>query len=202
MPFITFEGPDGAGKTTHIRLLAEYLRLNGYTPAITREPGGTQLGNSIRELVLGSGCANISGLAEMLLIAAARAQHADELIRPLVAQGQLVICDRYIDSSLAYQGYALALGVSQVLEANQIAIQGLWPDLTILLMLSPEHAFARSKRGRADRIESRGLGYYRKVCQGYMEVARMFPERIKVVDVDRPLAQVQQDIRDIVDKVL
>lgn len=202
MPFITFEGPDGAGKTTHIRLLADYLQSNGTAPLVTREPGGTQLGNSIRTLVLGSECDNISPLAEMLLIAAARAQHADELLRPQLAQGRLVICDRYIDSSLAYQGYALGLGIEQVLQVNQVATQGLWPDLTILLMLSPEAAFARSRRGSVDRIESRGLDYYRRVCQGYREVARIFPDRIAVVDVDRPLAQVQQEIRSIVNAVL
>lgn len=202
MPFVTFEGPDGAGKTTHIRLLAEHLRTIGRVPVISREPGGTQLGNSIRDLVLGSGYTNISPLTEMLLIAAARAQHVDEILRPQLMRGELVICDRYIDSSLAYQGYGLGLGIEQVLRVNQVAVQGLWPDLTILLMLSPEAAFARSRRSTTDRIEDRGLDYYRRVCEGYSSIAQMFPERIEVVDVDRPLALVQKDIRAIIERLV
>jgi dTMP kinase len=197
MSFITFEGPDGAGKTTHIRLLADYLLEHGYQPLVTREPGGTLLGDEIRSLVLGSQAYQTAPMAELLLLTAARAQHISEVLRPQLAGQRLVLCDRYIDSSLAYQGVALGLGWDVVQQVNDLAVGGLWPDLTILLDVPPDVAYQRSslQRSRPDRIESRGLDYYRQVCAGYQLVAKRFPQRVYTIDATRPVAVVQEDVR-------
>lgn len=204
MPFITFEGADGAGKTTHIQLLADHFAQQGYPVLVTREPGGTQLGNEVRALVLGKADRPISPLAEAMLMAAARAQHVDEVLKPCLAEGRLILCDRYIDSSLVYQGVALGLGLDLVISINEPAMAGLWPDLTILLDVSPEVAYERSILGRqdADRIESRGLAYYRQVCAGYQSLAAKWPERFCVIDANRPLVVVQADVLQAVSSIL
>lgn len=204
MPFITFEGADGSGKTTHIQRLAAYFGQQGRPVLVTREPGGTKLGNEIRPMVLGKDERNVSPMAEMLLMAAARAQHVSEVLRPGLAEDKLIFCDRYIDSSLVYQGVALGLGLDLVANINDIIVEGLWPDLTILLWVPPEVAYERSilMRQQADRIESRGLVYYRQVCTGYRLIAEKWPERIKVVDANRPVDVVHRDILRLVDSIL
>ncbi len=197
--FITFEGPDGSGKSTQIRLLADQLRQAGRIVLLTREIGGTPLGENIRALVQHQDQVAIDPLAEMLLIAAARAQHVEQVIRPSLQQSQLVLSDRYVDSSLVYQGYALGVGWEKVRQVNEAAISGLWPDLTILLMLEPEEAYRRSTAGQlADRIESRGLAYYRQVCAGYALLAERFPERVHAVDASRGVSVIQHEISAIV----
>ena len=203
MPFITFEGPDGSGKTTHIRLAAEKLAAAGYPLLVSREPGGTALGDEIRSLLMVREDP-ISPTAEMLLLAAARAQHVNERIQPYLAQGGLVLCDRYIDSSIVYQGYALGLGMDRVQAINEVATGGLWPDLTILLLLSSEEAYARSQweHQPADRFENRGLEYYRLVCSGYEAIASRFPERVRVVRADRPKPEVHREIMQLIDGFL
>lgn len=201
--FISFEGPDGSGKTTHIRLLADHLRQRGLNVCCTREPGGTGLGDKIRPLVLDHQREPVSPVAEMLLIAAARAQHVELVLRPRLRAGDVVLTDRYIDSSLVYQGHGLDLGWERVQQVNEIAIAGLWPDLTILLMLTPEDAYNRSARSRqADRIESRGQQYYRKVCAGYQLLQQRFPERVRALDVSKPVGLVHAEIIDLVDSCL
>jgi dTMP kinase len=204
MPFITFEGADGSGKTTHIQQLATFFGQQGRPVLVTREPGGTKLGNEIRAMVLGDNERNVSPMAEMLLIAAARAQHVSEVLQPGLAEGKLILCDRYIDSSLVYQGVALGVGLDLVANINNMVVDGLWPDLTILLDVPPEVAYERSilMRRQADRIESRGLAYYRQVCAGYRLIAQKWPERIKVVDANRPVATVHRDIRRVVSSIL
>lgn len=197
--FITFEGLDGSGKSTQIRLLAEQLRQAGRRILLTREIGGTPLGENIRALVQHQDQVAIDPMAEMLLIAAARAQHVEQVIRPHLQQSQVVLSDRYVDSSLVYQGYALGIGWEKVRQVNEAAISGLWPDLTILLMLEPEEAYRRSTTGQlADRIESRGLGYYRQVCAGYALLAERFPKRVHTVDASRGVSVIQQEISAIV----
>ncbi len=204
MPFITFEGVDGAGKTTHIRLLASQLEKLGYPVLLTREPGGTRLGNEIRSMVLGSGDVPISPMAEMALIAAARAQHVDEVLIPALKAGKIILCDRYVDSSLVYQGLALGLGLELVAEVNERVVRGVWPQLTLLLDVPPALAFERSivNRQKADRIESRGLEYYTEVCNGYRLLAQKWPERIRIIDAQRPIHLVQREILAIVKSIL
>lgn len=200
MPFITFEGADGSGKTTHINLLANYFEQQKRPILVTREPGGTKLGNTIRNLVLSGAENNITAMAEMLLIAAARAEHVEKVLRPALEADKVILCDRYIDSSLVYQGIGLNLGLDLVAKINDIIVGGLWPDLTIILDVTPEEAYQRSivARRQADRIESRGLDYYRQVCKGYRSLAHKWPERIRLVDSSRPQGLVHQDIVEII----
>lgn len=177
--FITFEGVDGAGKSTQLQLLARRLQAAGYTVVTSREPGGTPLGETIRRLLLARefepGIA-----AEVLLLAAARAAHVEKVIRPALASGAVVLLDRYTDSSLAYQGGASAAGVEAVLQINEFATGGLWPDLTILLDLPVEMAWSRLGR-QPDRMESRGLSYQERVRAAYLQLATRWPERVAVV---------------------
>jgi dTMP kinase len=177
--FVTFEGVDGSGKSTQARLLAERLRSEGREVVLTREPGGTPVGERIRELLLhGEGMAP---WAEATLFAAARAQLVDEVIRPALARGAHVIADRYLDSSLAYQGVARGLGVERVLELNLLATSGLLPDRTFLLVLPPEDAAAR-RGDQPDRIEQEGAAFAEDVDRAYREIARVFAKRVAVVD--------------------
>ena len=177
--FITFEGVDGSGKSTQARLLAERLRSDGREVVSTREPGGTALGEQVRELLLHSD--EVAPWTEAALFSAARAQLVEEVIGPALARGADVVCDRYLDSSLAYQGVARGLGVDRVLQVNLAVTAGLLPDRTFLLLVSSDVASAR--RGREpDRIEREGEEFAAAVDRGYKELAEIFPERIVVVD--------------------
>jgi dTMP kinase len=190
--FVTFEGVDGSGKTTQARLLAQGLRTEGREVVDTREPGGTTVGESVRELLLGGGA--VAPWAEAALFAAARAQLVDEVIRPALAQGADVVCDRYIDSSLAYQGIARGLGVERVLELNLLATGGLLPDRTFLLVVPPEQAAERRQR-EPDRIEREGDEFVANVDRAYRELAEVFGQRIVVVDGTQPQEEVAELIR-------
>lgn len=178
--FVSFEGVDGSGKTTQARLLAECLRTDGLEVVETREPGGTALGERVRELVL-HGDTAIGPWAEAGLFAAARAELVEEVIRPALARDAAVVCDRYIDSSLAYQGVVRSLGVEAVLELNLLLVQGLLPDCTFLLAVPAELA-ARRREGPHDRIEREGGGFLAAVGEAYALLARRFSERIVVLD--------------------
>ena len=177
--FITFEGLDGSGKTTQVRLLAARLEAEGVEVVITREPGGTQLGEEIRDLVLHGG--GMAPWAEAALYAASRAQHVEELIRPALARGATVLCDRYVDSSVAYQGVARGLGLDRVLELNLAAVGGLMPDLTILIDIESGRAVARMSEER-DRIEREDDGFHARAADAYRQLAALFPERYVTVD--------------------
>ena len=176
--FVTFEGADGSGKSTQAELLREALSAEGRDVFLTREPGGTELGERIRTLVLDG--PDMAAWAEAALFAASRAQHVEEVIRPALARGADVICDRYVDSSLAYQGIGRGLGVEEVLELNLRATRGLLPDTTVLLLLDPATAAARA--GDTDRLERAGEEFRHSVDLAYRELAERFPERIVVVD--------------------
>jgi len=177
--FVTFEGVDGSGKSTQARLLAERLRSENREVVLTREPGGTEAGERIRELLLhGEG---LAPWAEASLFAAARAQLVDEVIRPALARGADVVSDRYLDSSLAYQGIARGLGVERVLELNLLATSGLLPDRTFLLVLPADEAAGR-REGEPDRIESEGTAFAEEVDRAYREIALVFSKRIVLVD--------------------
>jgi dTMP kinase len=177
--FVTFEGVDGSGKSTQARLLAERLRSAGRDVVLTREPGGTELGEQIRRILLHGG--RVAPWAEAALFAAARAQLVDEVIRPALARGADVVSDRYLDSSLAYQGLARGLGVERVLELNLLATSGLLPDRTFLIAVPPDEAAARQDE-EPDRIEREGLEFVAEVDRAYRELARIFGQRVVVVD--------------------
>jgi dTMP kinase len=189
--FVTFEGLDGSGKTTQAELLRARLEAEGGDVVATREPGGTQLGDSIRELVLHGG--HVVSWAEALLYAASRAQHVEEVIRPALERGAAVVCDRYVDSSVAYQGGGRGLGVERVLDLNRAAVDDLMPDLTFLLELTPEAALARIHRAR-DRIELEDDGFRERAAAAYRELAARFPERIRVLDGTRQADELAEEV--------
>lgn len=190
--FVTFEGVDGSGKSTQARLLAEGLRADGREVVLTREPGGTALGEEVRALLLHG--ERIAPWAEAALFAAARAQLVDEVVRPALARGADVVCDRYLDSSLAYQGIARGLGVERVLELNLLVTSGLLPDRTFLIQVSPVEA-AERRHDEPDRIEREGAGFAEEVDRAYRELARVFAQRVVVVDGARNPQDIAETIR-------
>lgn len=181
--FITFEGCEGVGKSRQIKLLEEYLQLNNIDYYLTREPGGTPVSEQIRNVILDGKNVSMTDECEALLYASARVQLLKEKVKPLLDQGKLVFCDRYIDSSLAYQGYARGLGVDFVEKINDYAIKNFMPDYTIFLNLTPELAFKR-KGGvdKNDRLEQSGMEFHNKVYGGYLELAKRYKERFIVID--------------------
>jgi dTMP kinase len=191
--FVSFEGLDGCGKTTQARLLARALEDTGAEVVLTREPGGTPLGEQIRDLVLHGD--HVAPWAEAALYAAARAQHVEELIRPALARGATVVCDRYVDSSVAYQGAGRELGVDEVLALNLTAVGGLLPDLTFLVEIDIQTALARVG-DKGDRIERAGADFWPRVAEAYRTLTARFPERYVVVDGRRGIDEVAAEIRD------
>ena len=190
--FVTFEGLDGSGKTTQVELLRQHLSQNGREVVTTREPGGTELGERVRELLLQGG--DVSPWAEAALFAAARAELVAEVIGPALERGADVICDRYLDSSLAYQGIARGLGVDQVLALNVNAIRGILPDRTFLLMLARDEA-ARRQETEPDRIEREGGEFQDAVRTAYAELAAIFPGRVVALDASRPPEEIAEEVR-------
>jgi dTMP kinase len=176
--FVTFEGADGSGKSTQAELLRASLAAEGGDVVLTREPGGTELGERIRTLVLDG--PEMAAWAEAALFAASRAQHVEEVIRPALERGADVVCDRYVDSSLAYQGIGRGLGVEEVLELNLRATGGLLPDTTLLLLVDAETAAARA--GDSDRLERAGNDFRRSVDAAYRELAERCPDRIVTIE--------------------
>jgi dTMP kinase len=191
--FVSFEGLDGCGKTTQARLLAEALTAEGVDVVLTREPGGTPLGEQVRELVLHGD--HVAPWAEVALYAASRAQHVVQVIRPALARGATVVCDRYLDTSVAYQGAGRGLGVDFVLDLNLRVVEGLLPDVTVLVEIDPETALARVGDKR-DRIERADAAFWPLVVEAYRDLAARFPDRYVVVDGRLPVEELAEEIRD------
>jgi dTMP kinase len=200
--FIAFEGVEGAGKGTQISMAEAHLRSLGLDVLVTREPGGTAAGEQIRELLLDPATAKLDARAEALLFAASRAQTVASVIRPALAEGKVVICDRYVDSSLAYQGWARGLGEPDVLSLNVWATQGLFPDMVILLHLEPELGLARSEDEPLDRMELEGQQFLAKVADAYLKIAEEHPERFVVVDANRDPATVFDSVREALERAV
>lgn len=201
--FITFEGPEGGGKSTHIRLLADFLRERGIDLVLTREPGGTPTGEAIRGLLQHDGAGESpTDRAELLLFLASRAQHVERLIRPALSEGKWVLCDRFDDSTLAYQGYGRGLDLSLLQAMNSFATAGLKPDLTVLLDVSPETSRQRllmrhaQTSGTPDRIEREPDAFHVRLRNGFLDLARQNPDRFLVMNADREVSRVAQDIRE------
>ncbi len=199
--FVAFEGVEGSGKGTQIRLAKEYLESQGIGVLVTREPGGTVLGEKLREMLLDHETGVVEARTEALLFAASRSQHVTSVIRPALAEGKVVICDRYIDSSLAYQGWARGVGEQDVLTLNVWATQGLFPDLTVLLHLEPEAGLLRSLE-EPDRIEMEGGEFHAKVADAYLKIAEEHPERFIVIDADDTPERVHEQVVEALKRVL
>ncbi len=198
--FISFEGIDKGGKTTQIALLAQYLKDRGYSVVSTQEPGGTYLGEKIKELILHTSREKISDIGELFLYLADRYQHIKEVILPSLKKGKIVISDRYTDATVAYQGYGRGLDIKWIESLNKKVTQDLLPDVTFLLDINPE---VRLKRGKAeDRMEREGLLFYNRVRQGYLQIAKSFPERVKLLDGEKNRQQISSQIRKILNKKL
>jgi dTMP kinase len=197
--FVTFEGVDWSGKSTQAELLAGWLREQGRAVVSTREPGGTPVAEGVRDLVLHGD--DMSPWAEAALYAAARADHAAGVIRPALARGDDVVCDRYLDSSVAYQGIARGLGEERVRELSLIVTEGLLPDRTFLVLIDPDEALGRAS-GDHDRIEREGAEFMRRVDEGYRALAASEPERIVPIDGARPADQIAEEIRERVRALL
>ena len=206
--FITFEGPEGAGKSSQIQLLGEALRASGREVVITREPGGTPLAEAIREVVKGYNTGeSVYPATELLLIEAARSQHVREVIEPALAAGKIVLCDRFSDSSTAYQGGGRGLALETIAMLNDFASDGVVPDLTILLDLPPERGFERTgarveTQGEFDRFEEEKLDFHRRVRAAFLALAEREPQRVKVVSADREKAEIGRDVLRLVDELI
>jgi dTMP kinase len=198
--FITLEGPEGSGKSSQIGLLAAFLRGQGYGVVQTREPGGTPIGDQIRACLHDVNNVAMTAVTELLLYSASRAQHVAELIRPALTQGQVVLCDRFADSTVAYQGYGRGVDLDELRFLTRIATQALQPDLTLLLDIDVARGLARRQSGgdEMNRLDLETLAFHERVRQGYHTLAATEPERWVVVDAERPLTAVQSELQTIV----
>ena len=194
--FITFEGGEGSGKSSALRLLQERLAKEGYEIVTTREPGGTPIAEEIRNVILDKKNVAMDRRTEALLYAASRRQHLVEKVWPALKEGKIVLCDRYLDSSLAYQGGARGLGIDQVLAVNMFATEGTFPDLTLLFDIEPEQGLARiaANAGReVNRLDLEKIDFHRGVRATFHEIAARYPERFVIIDASKPLDQVVED---------
>ena len=201
--FLTLEGAEGVGKSTNIGFITQYLEQRGIEYVLTREPGGTQLAERIRDLLLAVHEEPMSGLTELLLVFAARAQHLDKIIEPALATGKWVVCDRFTDATFAYQGAGRGLSM-ETIDQLQSMVQGdLRPDLTIILDLDPEIGMQRaSNRGELDRFEREQQSFFRHVRQGYLDIAQAEPDRCTVIDASKALEDVKRNLLTVIEQRL
>lgn len=199
--FITFEGPEGSGKTTQSLLLQSFLQQQGYDVLWTREPGGTRIAEQIRDVLHRPDNQEMASNAEFLLYSAARAQHTSEKIRPALGRGEIVLCDRYYDSSLAYQGYGRGLDLSMLRTITQCATEGLVPDLTLYFDIAPEEGLRRRQKDAEaewNRLDGEALAFHKRVYEGYHKLIKAEPERWVVVEAGRDVEVVQQEVAELV----
>ena len=198
--FITFEGIDGCGKTTQIELLKESLEKKGYTVLLTREPGAKGLGEKLREILLNYD-GEVSSNCESFLFLADRAQHIDTIIKPAIDKGVIVLCDRHTDSTVAYQGYGRQLDLEQIYQLNKIATNGIIPDITFILDIDIDTSLQRIGKGR-DRMENSGREFFERVRKGYIEISEKEPQRVKLLQGNSPIKDIQNKISDYVQGLL
>ena len=196
--FITFEGPDGCGKTTQMKLLAEYLEKKGEEVVLTREPGGKGLGEKVREILLNYD-GEVSDRCESFLFLADRAQNIDIIVNPAVKSGKIVLCDRHIDSTVAYQGYGRGLDIERINMLNNLATNGKKPDLTFVFDVDVDTSMKRVGKEK-DRMESAGIDFHNRVRQGYLELAKQEPQRIKVIDATKSIEEIHDEVINILKK--
>lgn len=200
--FITFEGVEGSGKSTQIVLLAEHLTALGYEVSITREPGGTSIGEAVRGLLLDPAMDGMDSRTEALLYAASRSQLVEEVIRPALERGEIVLCDRYTDSTIAYQCFGRGLDVAGLERLSDMATGGLLPDITILLAVEPAVGLSRALSSPADRIESESAPFHERVAAGYRRIAEVNARRVVVIDGQQPVTDVQRQVAVVIDERL
>ncbi len=208
---ITFEGVEGSGKSTQIELLKAFLEKAGKEVLTVREPGGTEIGERIREILLGSAGEGMEALTELLLYASCRSEIVTKVIKPALESGKIVICDRFTDSTIAYQGYARGLDLTSISEVSKLATGGMKPSITFLLDLDPKTGLKRAMErmnalgrqdAKEDRFERESIEFHRRVRNGFLTLAAGEPERIKLIDADRPPGELQRDISDFCGKLL
>lgn len=197
--FITFEGADGCGKTTQMSMLADYLKAKGYDVVLTREPGAKGLGEKVREILLNYDGV-VSDRCESFLFLADRAQNIDVIVEPAVKQGKIVLCDRHIDSTVAYQGYGRGLDIERINMLNSLATNGKKPDLTFVFDIDVETSMKRVGKEK-DRMESAGIEFHNRVRHGYLELAQKEPERIKVIDASKSIEEIHKKVVKIISEI-
>ena len=198
---IALEGPDGSGKTTQIELLEKYLKEEGYEVVRTREPGGTEISEKIREIILDNDNSNMSYMCEALLYAASRAQLVSDVIKPALDLGKMVICDRFVYSSMVYQGIGRGLGIERIKSINEAALDGLTADLTFMITIPYEEGLERKKMQRTlDRLENSGNEFHKKVFEGYLSICKKY-DKIEVIDGNRGVYEVHKDIIKAIKKI-
>jgi len=203
--FITLEGIEGSGKTTQLKNVVEFLEKKGHDCLITREPGGTEIGKKIRSVLLDPENKNMDSACELFLYFADRMQHIKELIKPSLSEGKTVVCDRFFDATLVYQGYARGLDIEMIIKMHEMAANGLKPDITVLFDLLPETGLLRawtqiddgSRSSGETRFEEEKLSFHKKIRAGYLELARIEPERFCIIDASKDENQVKQQIIDV-----
>ena len=206
--FISFEGIEGSGKTTHAKHTVEFLQDKGHDCVVTREPGGTRIGEKIRAILLDPSSKDMDPLTELLLYTADRAQHIKEYILPLLSDGKMVLCDRYYDATMVYQGFARGLGIGLIEKMHQLLFENLKPDITLLLDLPPEIGLERAwkqinngnRTSEETRFEEERLSFHKRVREGYLELSRLEPERFRVIDASKKEDEVREKIINILDK--
>ena len=199
--FITFEGPEGSGKTSVIKNVYDYLTKRGYEIILTREPGGTPIAEEIRNVILDKKNTNLDARAEALLYAASRRQHLVEKVWPALKEGKIVLCDRFLDSSLAYQGGARGIGVEEILNVNLFATEGFYPDLTFLLDIEPSLGLKRialNKNREVNRLDLEKIEFHNKVRQTFLDLAKKYEDRYVIIDASKPLVEVNKSVEEAI----
>ncbi|SHE45426.1 dTMP kinase [Clostridium fallax] len=203
--FIVFEGPDGSGKTTLMNLVGDYLKNRGITCILTREPGGINISEQIREVILNKNNTKMDGRTEALLYAASRRQHLVEKVIPALNDGKIVLCDRFVLSSLAYQGYARGLGIDEVMNINMFAIEEYMPDINILFDIEPEIGLKRiekNKEREVNRLDLEAIEFHKKVREGYLILEEKFKDKVVKIDASRNIDSVKEDVLLIIDRII